>query len=199
MTAAVLDAPLAPEDLDEPEGFDPDAPYGRRPTGEPYKRPQATREKLAAALNGARAHKGIPKAPLRGSKPRKAASASTGKGAAPTDYRPAVASAVGLVAFGFSMVGKTTGSDALTLDAATLQLNAGGIAEVMQTAAAESQQISAVLDRLMTAGPWGDAVVLVLGIGTQMLANHKVIPPNPALGVLGPEDLLARLKASAEA
>jgi hypothetical protein len=115
------------------------------------------------------------------------------------DYRPAVLAACQIPIMALSMVGKFTDNEAFSMDAATIQLNAAAIAEFAQGSATESESIAALLDKLMVVGPYGAGAVLILGIGAQIAANHKVIPTNNEMGILDRDGLAAALARQAAA
>jgi len=197
MTTALLDPPLPPEDVDDPPGPDPDAPYGRNAKGEPYKRPAETRAKLAAALNGARAAKGAGKAPPRNRRPNGASGTRTAGKPASVDYRAAALGLLAIPQMGLALAGRLTGDQAYMLDAATLQIHGPAIAEVLDDAARESETIAGLLERAMMVGPYGKALTVAFAVGAQLAANHRLIAPNPEMGILDADGLAEALNVQA--
>lgn len=203
MTAVMFEAP---EDLgdvglvdqaDAPDvgTADADAPYGVNPrTGKPYTRPKEWRDKMAAALAAGRATQ----AQRAGHKPpqrTKAKPSTAGKGAASRapgiDYRPSV---VGLAAAGSLLCGvlaRTTGNQAFALDGLTLRLHAPGLAEAAHEAAMFDSRFASWLDHLTAWGPYTALGGVLIAVGAQMAANHRVIEPSPEMGILSAEDLIA--------
>ena len=200
MTTAVLEDErtiLPPEDRDEPDGPDPDAPYGRNPTtGKPYKRPAATREKLAAALSDARAARGAQKAPQRTRRPNRASGTRTAGKPPTVDYAAAAAGILGIGQMGLGIVGRITNRPALQLDAMALGLHTPALAEAAAETALESEWLASVLEKAMVVGPYGKWVAIGLGLTAQIAANHGMVPAQPELGILDAEGLVAAFTAA---
>lgn len=197
---AVMGAP--PEDIERDDqadaldglSVDPEAPYGRRPDGTPYKRDPAWRAKLASTLASARASKGAQKAPTR-SRTAKAAGAPKPAGkSASVDYRPGVKGLLQIPAFALGLMGKFV-HPAYALDSATITLHADSVAEALHQTALEHDQVAAILDRALAIGPAGALLGALLPLGLQIMANHGKIPVNPEMGILSPEGLVEALGA----
>ena len=64
--------------------------------------------------------------------------------------------------------------------------------------ATRNPYLGKVLDGFQGAGgPILETVILVLPLGLQILANHRIIKPNPAMNIMPPEVLVARAEAQA--
>lgn len=161
---------------------DPDAPYGRRadgtPKSKPGRKPGSEQPPTAAA------------AP-----PRISAGArkkTTAKGA--VDYRPGIAGVLQLVVTPLAIAGQR--NEALAADAAALSIHAGPLIEAVNDLAQEQPAVASALDRLLAAGPYGALIGAVIPLAVQIMANHKVVPPEAAqaLGAQDPADLAAQLQ-----
>lgn len=97
---------------------------------------------------------------------------------------------VGVMATGF--LGQPADSMAIAEYATPEAINA------LAQNATRNPYLGKVLDGFQGAGgPILETFILVLPLGLQILANHKVVKPNPAMGVMPPEVLLARAEAQA--
>lgn len=177
----------APED-----GTDPDAPYGRkqdgtpkakpgRPTGTPDSKPRhrSTQRRTRVAAAAPR---------RRESKPR----AKTSKQQGP-DFRPGIVGILQVVAAPLAVAGIK--SPACALDAATITVYAEPLAEAMQQTAEQVPQFAAVLDKVLTVGPYGALLAAAMPLAVQLLANHGVLPEQvaTAMGAMSPEELMAQV------
>lgn len=181
MTSALLEdhVPATPEDVD------PDAPYGRRPDGTPYKRSPEHRAGLAAALR--RGKTGVPPAPAA---PRASKSASSrgANGRNEERYRRGVLGLLQIPAYALGVAARV--KPVLGLDATAVTIHAPGIASAIAQTAMDSEQFAAVLDRVLDVGPYGALLGAVLPLALQLACNHGAISPTPELGVLAPVELL---------
>ena len=59
--------------------------------------------------------------------------------------------------------------------------------------ATQDARLARLLDRISAVGPYGLVVTAAMPLVFQILANHRVMPPNRELGVLPPDELLNRL------
>ena len=112
-----------------------------------------------------------------------------------TDYRPAILGllqipqlALGLAA---KVAKKEETKEALVLDGMTVGVHAPNIAEALNTTAQTERKLAQVLDKLSTVGPYSMVVMAILTPTVQILANHGIIPPNEAMGVLPKDALVA--------
>jgi hypothetical protein len=168
------------EDINESTEPTPEAPYGftreGTPRGKPGPKPGAKKRR--------------PNAP-KSSPSRGPAAASSGRKPPPgPDYRAGIRGILQMVAAPLAIAGMKRPD--LAMDAATITLHADHVAEGVAEAALEIPQLQAILDRVMTVGPWGAAVAPVLALGAQLMANHGVIPPG-TMGTLTREEILASL------
>lgn len=132
--------------------------------------------------------------------PRKAPAPGLRAPAAPkktssADYRPAILGLLQLPQLALGMAAKFAKDDAakeaLILDGMTVGIHAPNIAEALNTTAQNEPKLAQILDRLSTVGPYSMVVMAVLTPAVQILANHGVVPPNEAMGVLPKETLIA--------
>lgn len=193
---------LAPEDVDSPNehaGVDPEAPYGRNAEGVPYKRSREWREKLAAGLAAGRqtqsARAAAKKTTRRASSsaPRTTPKTSAKAGGV-QDYRPGIAAGVSLIAGLLAAAGQL--NPTMTLNSVTVSLHAPQIVETVQHLAERHDWVQDVLEKAMTVGPYAEALATFAPLGMQLLANHRIVPVVPELGILSPEQLMAAWQAS---
>jgi len=164
------------------EPIDPEAPYGRNPrTGEPYKRSQEERERLARNLRNGRAAQATGRVG--------ATRAARAPKATPAD--PYTTTVLGLLqAPAFALSAASRFNPTLGLDALAVTLHAPNIAKAVGSLAREDARIAAVLDRVASVGPYGLLVMALSPLLLQIGANHGLIRPIPDMGVLAPDQLL---------
>jgi hypothetical protein len=80
----------------------------------------------------------------------------------------------------------------LLADAAVLEMHLAPIAAALGDLANERPEVAAMLDRLMTAGPYTALVSATVPLGIQLAANHGIVKPG-TLGTASPADLVASL------
>jgi hypothetical protein len=174
MAGAILD------DLkSSPDEPNPEAPYGFTKEGTPRGKP--------GPKPGMRNRRKGSKAPH--SRPA-SSSSSRPKPPPGPDYRAGIRGILQMIAAPLAIAGMKQPD--LALDAATITLHADSVAEGVAEAALEIPQLQAILDRVMTVGPWGAAVAPVLALGAQIMANHNVIPPG-TMGTYTREEILGHL------
>ncbi len=183
LTYAVFNGAPTPRGLDgKPEGSDPEAPFGRFANGKPRKRPK----RGADTQPGLRA----PSAP----------SARRGPGrprAVKPSYADKVQGLLQLPAAALALAGTAKDSDALVADAATLSEYAGPLSQALGDLAESKPEFAAVLDKVLSVGPYGALLAVAVPMVLQVLANHKLMPPVEALGVRSREDVLGAVKQAA--
>jgi hypothetical protein len=177
----ISDDPAAPFGYDD-QG-NPIAPYGHTADGRPKRSPAGRRPEP-----GSRRSKRAAGARSPSRKPK--ASASSRKAAQGADY------AQGLQDM---MVGPTV---ALTIagmkrpellaDAATLELHLPPIADALGKLAAERPEVAAMLDRLMSAGPYTALLSATVPLVLQLGANHGLLKGG-MLGTMPPEALIMEM------
>lgn len=115
------------------------------------------------------------------------------------DYRPALLGLLQLPQLGLGLAAKFAQKEetktALVLDGMTVGVHAGNIAEALNTTAQHDDKLAKLLDKLSTVGPYSLVITAVLAPIGQVLANHGVVQPNPAMGIL-PADELVKLAQS---
>jgi hypothetical protein len=121
------------------------------------------------------------------------------RGSAPkaksTDYRPALLRLGGLVSMPLAF--------RAPVDAATIDFHLRGddtpdnpgIARAISNLANEQPQVAAVLDRILTAGPYAEVIGATLPLVVQLLTNHNRIPVAVAtkLGATDPSVIAQQL------
>jgi len=171
------------------DGTDPEAPWGRKADGSPRAkpgRPKGTPDGAPRTRTAQRKVRIAAAAP----KPRaKAAGAPKAKG---PDYRPGIKGIMQVVAAPLMMAGMK--NPAFAADAAAITVHADPIADAMQASAEAEPRFAAVLDRILTVGPYGALLAATMPLAAQILANHRVIPPAAAeaMGAMAPDALMQR-------
>jgi hypothetical protein len=153
---------------------DPDAPYGRYPSGRRRTEPPKGRRKRAA-----------------GAPPRKAATGAPRRTA--RDYRPGVLGIAQTVCLPLTF--------AAPADAWAVQAYAPGLAEALNDLAKERPEVAAMLDRLMEAGPYGALIAATVPLLVQLASNHGLIPAAMAgrMGAVPKGEIIAGLQRQAQA
>lgn len=96
-----------------------------------------------------------------------------------------------------AMAGRATGSPAWTADAVVIASAADDIAGACVQVAHADARFAAALDKVCSVGPYGALISVGLGIGTQVLRNHR--PGMELPGTVHPDQLLAAAMQSTEA
>lgn len=192
-TTAPQDAPQAPQSAPQAPPappVDPAAPYGRTPGGRPRRKP----------LTGKR---GRPKGSGTGRRQRTSVIGASGSARRPQtkapDYRPAILRAAGLLTVPLAF---RSPIDAATIDAHLRGADTPenpGLARALSNLAVEEPRVAAVLDRLMTAGPYAEVIGCALPLALQLLTNHRKIPLSVGqrLGAVDPDVIAEQLAAEA--
>ena len=167
---------------------DPEAPHGREEDGTPKAPnghgPDGTPKKLPGRPSSASAK--APKAPA-------ARKPSAKKG---TSYREGILGLIQMPAAGLALAGMK--KPALAADAATITAHAPGLADALDAVAQEQPAVAAVLDRVLSVGPYGLVLAAAMPMALQLLVNHKILPPGLG-GTVPVEDILAGLEAEQRA
>jgi len=192
---------VAPPELVEElvdQAVDPEAPYGRNPaTGRPYTMPEDKRLEIGQRLADARRNK---RPPSSARPPGKAKGPAAGKPAAKAagpDYRTAVLGLAQVPAIVLGVLGRI--NPRFALDSATITLYSPPAADAIHELALSDARVAAILDKAMMIGPYGAIAGVLLPFVLQIACNHSRIPPIPALGVLGPDELVAAVERMAPA
>jgi hypothetical protein len=111
-----------------------------------------------------------------------------------TDFRPALLGIMQLPQAGLALAARMVKSEtlktSLALDGMTLGIHAPNLAEAINTTAQHDEKLAKICEKLSTVGPYSLVITAVLTPAFQILANHHAVPANPAMGILGPEDLM---------
>lgn len=187
---------IEPEELDEParlHAADPEAPYGRKPDGTPYKmspeQRAATGERLTAARRAAKGTRGRQfMAPAK--------TAGKKSSGASVDYRPGIIGLAQIPAFVLAIIGKR--KPVFTLDAATITLHAPQLAEALNSTAQQEQWLADALDKILAVGPYGALLGAGVPLAMQFAVNHGRMEANADFGVYNAEDLMAILEKQSQ-
>ena len=82
-------------------------------------------------------------------------------------------------------------------DAGAIQVHGPGIAHGVASMAEGNPKIAAGLDKLAETGPYGEAIILIMPLALQLMANHGLVKPElvASAGVVHPDTLAADVKA----
>lgn len=151
-----------------PPGKDPDAPFGRDAAGQ-AKAPYGLRKDGKPRLQGG--------GKRAGSGPNRSGPSAPGRApgtrAAPpaVDYRPGIKGLIQLPAAALAFAGPTG-----QLDSWALTHYGPGIADGLNELAKIRPEVAALLDRVVSMGPYGLVLGPVLMLAVQLLMNHELIP-----------------------
>jgi hypothetical protein len=124
------------------------------------------------------------------------------KRAAQADFRPALLGLFQIPQLGLGLAAKFAKTDktrtALVLDGMTVGIHAGSMAEALNTTAQHDEKLARLLDKLSTVGPYSLVISAVLVPIGQVLANHGVMPANPQMGILPPDELVGLAQQMAD-
>ncbi len=185
--------PPAEAAVDEPEGptvpistppADPEAPWGRRVDGTPKAKPGAKAGPKTASSG-----------PRKVAAPKSRPPGAASKKADGPDYRAALvglmALPVGIASMGARLVKDERKRKAIQLDALTVKIHGPAVAEALNNTAKTNAKVAAALDHVVSVGPYGEIIAAVAPIVLQCLANHGAIEPNPEIGIMTPEQVVA--------
>jgi hypothetical protein len=176
----VLESPeLAPEDFGSPDvAVNKDGTVRKKPGPKPGTR----RKTPTAKAPGLRA-------PTQPKKPPA------------NDYRPALVGLLQLPQLAITLASKFVKKDetreALQLDSMTVGIHAGNIAEAVNETAQHDEKLAALCEKIATVGPYSLVISALMVPTFQILANHKVVAPNPQMGILPADQLVATAQAMA--
>ena len=158
------------------ENADPEAPYGRKADGTPKAKPG----RKSGVSNGA------PRvnAPTRRS--RKAGTSTRANAA--VDYRPGISGLLQIPAFALVSAGRF--KPELEYDGIAIATHTPAIAEAVNQLALEEPRVAAVLDKVLTIGPYGALLGAFVPLAAQVAVNHKKLPAG-TMGAVEPETLKA--------
>jgi hypothetical protein len=109
------------------------------------------------------------------------------------DYRPALLGVFQVPQLLLGVAAKFAKKEelktALVLDGMTVGVHAGNMAEAINATAQHDEKLAKLCEKLATVGPYSLVISAVLVPVAQVLANHGVMPANPQMGILPPDEL----------
>ena len=194
-------APDPQDDADhtpDGDGSDPGAPWGRKADGTPRAKPGRPAGTPNTTPRRAAQRRATQAGPAAAPRPRTQAPRKPKPPPGP-DYRGGINGLFQLVAAPLAMAGIK--SDAAAADAAALTVYGPGIADALHTLALERPEIAAMLERILSAGPYGALIAASLPLVVQLLTNHGVLPAQvgAAMGAQDPASLVAAMRPDAAA
>lgn len=189
------DAVAAGAEGDPAPPADPEAPYGRKADGTPYKvSPEARaalgqqlaegRRRAAAGVSGGTRKRATTS---RGGRGRGATAGAKAAPPAPS-YAMIAAGVMQLPAMALGVLSRWFPD--LKYDAMAISHNTPPIATAVGRIADEDARWAGMLDKINTVGPWGELTVACLPLVMQIAVNHRLLPPAPEMGVLEPDELM---------
>ncbi len=162
------------------DNADPEAPYGRKADGTPKKKPGPAKGTATSPRVTGR-----PAAP----RPTRRGGSQRARAAAP-DYRAGVTGILQIPAFVLASAGRL--NPALEYDGIAVATHTPAIAEALNALALEEPRVAAVLDKVLSVGPYGALLGALVPLAAQIAVNHKKIPAG-TLGTAEPEAMKASL------
>ena len=204
MTIAATPSFVEPSIDDQPPGpppdsptlpgapVDPEAPYGRKPDGTPWKMSPEQRAEMGRRLAEGRqraASSGGRKRPSRGGR----SAPATRKPATPPP--PSYATmAAGILQIPAMVLGiASRWWPTLGLDALAISYHTPPISQAIGQICEEDARWAMVIEKVGSAGPYAALALPLMQLGMQIAANHQMIPPNPDAGVLAPDELMDKV------
>lgn len=172
---------------DDDGNADPEAPYGRKADGTPKKKPGPQKKTGATA----------PRAPRPAARGPRKTSTRRSSVAVGVDYTEAINGIGQLIALPLGLAGRANRK--LAYDAATVVAFLPDVAAFGNELAQNEPRVAALLDKIVTVGPYGKGVALALGIGAQIAVNHGWIPVEAGrtMGAMEPEQLMDHVSGPA--
>lgn len=183
--------------MPELDAVDPDAPYGRKADGTPYKISALRRAELGAQMAAGRSGKAKapaagrtaagPKTPPRKPTPNSAKAPTKTTEERADSVRDFLQIPVALLAMGGNLY------QPLLLDSMAVELSREDLAEGIADAAENMPtRVVAWIDKITSVGPYAKLANAFVKMGAQIATNHGIIPPNRQLGTVGPTDLVLK-------
>ena len=188
---------------------DPEAPYGRKPDGTPYKMSAEARQAAADRMTAGRQAKAaqrraggdtLPPLSPSGGRPRPAGKKATEKKLTRADAAKSMLQLPAML-LGFAAriggalreAGRIKGNwvEPVGLDSITVSLHAANLADAAEQFSFTNRALGAVLDRAAKVSPGMDLATALLPLLAQFAVNHGMAPPVAELGTMAPQDLLA--------
>lgn len=174
---------------------DPAAPYGRFRNGKPRKSP-------AKASGGSPFTASVPGPKKTASRPARSGGGSAGK----PDYEQLAknVAAIPVMALTFggqilAQLGRKELGSALQVDGMTVGLATDKLAAQAAQLAPNDPRTARFLERFGAGGLYGDMAATMMMIGLQFAVNHGRMDPQPAIGLLHPQEIVDRASGGAAA
>jgi hypothetical protein len=117
---------------------------------------------------------------------------------AASDRVEAVSGLMQIIGGGCLVVAQRNNDEKLLADAVVIGEAGRPMGEACASVAATNPKFAAALDKLTSAGPYAALLTVAVGLGSQLAANHDVLPGG-AMGTRKRSDILATLETPPEA
>jgi hypothetical protein len=156
----------------------------------PEPRPEPRKRSIRRPAKGRQATGG-----RRAPTARKRASKPVAREATPED---AIRGLLQLPAAGFVLIGQRLNSTPLMADGATIIVHGGSLAEAIAKICEHDPRAMALLEKVITFGPYGEALAIAIPFAAQFVRNHNEAsaPILEGFGAIPPEDIIAAAQLS---
>lgn len=204
VTTATLEEPTF-EGVGFPESEGPgvvapqvEMPYGTTSSGAARRKPGRKPGQRNGTGKAASSSPATPVAPGPPAPPRRPSTGGRPPSRSSIDYRAGLLGIAQLFATPLGLAGAK--KPVLALDAAAITMHAPPIAGAINETAKHDQRLAALLDKILTLGPYGLVIGAAIPFVAQICSNHGWIPEQMAkgMGAYSRDELTAMLSGSGE-
>jgi hypothetical protein len=78
----------------------------------------------------------------------------------------------------------------LGADSVAIRMHAPAMAMAIENIAIADDRWASAIEKIAAVGPYGELVMATMMLGTQLAANHRLVPVVEAMGIIDPTELL---------